>query len=455
MQSPLGRKTTELFSRPRNEWTTIDHLIYEHPNYFEIPVEKIASMRYQSIKDAITYHYNNGRFYHQLCEEYGFSPDDIKSEQNFQLVPLLPDTFFKDYPREHPRAIYDWLKKISTVNIGEYDYKGRDLQGFLRWAETRLEGLVNHSSGTTGHYSIMFRDKVTFQRFYFAAISTLITIPPILNEKPHYVYPGSPNTFLTIGKWLGEAGKVFPHEQRHFLTDREISMTVARLLSTGYAKSLKEQLMLRALKKAIVKGEQKLLTLLETLDRKEEQTFIITPPFQLFSLMMKMKKQGTSLSLGDSNSVVITGGGWKIFENRKVPIGEFSKLIEETLGISSEYYIDVYGMSEMNGLGVSCEGGFKHLHPWIYPMILDDQEGHLEFGKWGRFAFLDPIAHSYPGFIITGDKVKLLKRCPICNKTGFVLEGDITRMGGAEAKGCANLMRGLMAEELSKVQKNS
>jgi hypothetical protein len=309
MQSPLGRKTMELFSRPRNEWTIIDHFIHEHPNYFDIPVEKIETMRYQSIKDSITHHYNNGRFYHQLCEEYRFSPDDIKSEQDFQLVPLLPDTFFKEYPREHPRDIYDWLKKISTVNIGEYDYKGKDLQGFLRWAETRLEGLVNHSSGTTGHYSIMFRDNVTYQRFCYAAISTLLTIPPIINDKPHYVYPGSPNTFLTIGKWLGEGGKVFPPEQRHFLTDREISMTVARLLSTGYAKSLKEQLILRALKKAMVKGEQKLLTLLETLDRKEEQTFIITPPFQLFSLMMKMKKQGVSLSLGDSNSVVITGGG--------------------------------------------------------------------------------------------------------------------------------------------------
>jgi len=46
----------------------------------------------------------------------------------------------------------------------------------------------------------------------------------------------------------------------------------------------------------------------------------------------------------------------------------------------------------------------------------------------------------------------LLKRCPLCNRTGYVLEPDISRMAGAEAKGCANLMRGMMAEEFRKIE---
>ena len=73
--------------------------------------------------------------------------------------------------------------------------------------------------------------------------------------------------------------------------------------------------------------------------------------------------------------------------------------------------------------------------------------------EWGQFAFLDPIANSYPGYIISGDRVKLLEKCPFCGKSGPVLELDITRMAGAEAKGCANLMRGLMAEEFKKAEK--
>lgn len=448
----IWKRTNELFGRPKEEWTTVDKMIYGLQDYFTNPVKKMEEMRFTAIKESLNHHYQRSRFYHQLCKEYQFTPADVQTMEDLENVPMVPDTFFKEYPTERPKDIYEWLTKISTVNLGTYDYQGKDLQGFLRWAEKRLEGMVNHSSGTTGHYSFMFRDKITFQRFYFAAIKTLLSIPATLADDPHYVYPGSPNTFLTIGKWLGEGAKVFSKSHRHFLTDREISMTIARLMSTGHATNLKEKFILRALKKAMIKGEEKMLLLLKELDKKGEQAIIIAPPFQLYSIMAKMKNRGIALDLQKSNSVVFTGGGWKIFEHRKVPLSEFSQMVEETLGIPPKYYVDVYGMSEMNGLGVSCEGGYKHLHPWIHPMVLDDNQGVVGYGKWGRFAFLDPVAHSYPGYIITGDRVKLFKRCPICDKPGPVLEPEITRMAGAEAKGCANLMRELMAEEFSKAE---
>lgn len=451
-ESKLWQRADTLFGRPKKEWSTIDEMIYGFDEYFHNPVDQMEQMRFQAIKESVMHHYNHSRFYHQLCKEYDFSPDDLKEEHDVQKIPMLPDTFFKEYPSENPKEVYTWLKKISTVDIGVYDYRGKDLQGFLRWSEKRLQGLVNHSSGTTGHYSLMFRDKTTFQRFYYAAVKTLLSIPETLQDNPHYVYPGSPNTFLTIGKWLGEGAKVFTEDHRHFLTNRELSMTIARLMSTGYAQNFREKIILRGLKKAMEKGEFKMLHLLEKLDKKEEQAVIISPPFQLFSLMLKMKDKGISLDLGAQNGVVFTGGGWKIFENRKVPLSEFAALVEETLGIPPQSYVDVYGMSEMNGLAVSCEGGYKHLHPWIHPFVLDDNEGFLDYGEYGRFAFLDPIAHSYPGYIITGDRVKLLKRCPICGKKGPVLDADISRMQGAEGKGCANLMRGLMAKEFQKIE---
>jgi phenylacetate-coenzyme A ligase PaaK-like adenylate-forming protein len=451
-ESNIWKRADTLFGRSKNQWSSIDYMIYDSEDYFTLSPQEAEQKRFAAIKESITHHYKNSRFYHQLCNEYDFSPEHINSTDDFHLVPMVPDTFFKEYPNEHPKAVFEWLQKISTVDIGEYTYRGRNLQGFLRWTENRLEGLVNHSSGTTGNYSLMFRDKVTYQRFYYAAVRSLLKIPPTIEDNPHYVYPGSPNTFLTIGRWLSEGAKVFSKNHRHFLTEREISMTIARLISTGYAKNLKEKLILRKLKKAMIKGEKKLLELLQKLDNKNEQAIIISPPFQLFSMMMIMKKEHIQLDLGESNSVVFTGGGWKIFEDKKVPLNEFATLVEETLGIPRSSYVDVYGMSEMNGLAISCEAGYKHLHPWIHPMVLDDHKGNLGFGNYGRFAFLDPIAHSYPGYIMTGDKVKLLKRCPVCEKTGYVLEPDISRMGGAEAKGCANLMRGMMAEELRKVE---
>lgn len=447
----LSKRANDMFGMQRDQWKTIDEIIYGSSSYFRYNQEEMNKMRFKAIKESLNHHYSKSQFYNQLCKEYNFTPDNIKSEKDLEKIPMLPDTFFKEYPEENPKEIFNWLIKISTVELGEYDYTGKDLMGFLRWAEQRLEGLVNHSSGTTGHYSFMFRDKITFHRFYYALVNTLVDLCPPMHD-PHFVYPGSPNTFLTIGKWIGEIAKVFSDDKRHFLTDREISMSIARLISTGQAKGLKERFILGALKKAMIKGEEKMLNILENLDKTGEQSYIVSPPYQIYSIMLKMKDKGITLDLGKSNSFLLTGGGWKIFESRKVSEKDFASMAEETLGIPPERYTDLYGMSEMNGGAFSCDGRYKHLLPWIYPMILDDNQGYLGFNKWGRFAFLDPIANSYPGFIISGDRVKLLEKCPVCDRPGYVLESNITRMAGAEAKGCANLMRGLMAEQFKKIE---
>ena len=448
----LIRRANELFGRPKEQWTAVDGIIYGWDNYFGNDQKKVQKERFIAIKEALKHHYENSKFYHQLCKEYAFSPEDVKSAGDYEKIPMLPDTFFKEYPAENPKAVFEWLSKISTIDMGAYDYDGKSMQGFLRWAENRLEGLVNHSSGTTGHYSFMFRDKVTFQRFYYGVVTTLLELAPPKGD-PRYVYPGSPNTYLTIGKWLGEGARIFSESKRHFLTDREISMDIARLMSTGQPQSFKDKLILMGLKKAMVKGEDKLITLLEKLDKKDDQIYLISPPFQIYSIMLRLKEKEKQLHLGEKDSVLVTGGGWKIFESRKVSEQEFAALAEETLGIPPDRYFDVYGMSEMNGIAVSCTGRYKHLHPWIHPMVLDDNEGVIGYDTWGRFAFLDPVANSYPGFIITGDRVRLLESCPGCGKPEPVLDSDITRMVGAEAKGCANLMRGLMAKELSKAER--
>ena len=224
-------------------------------------------------------------------------------------------------------------------------------------------------------------------------------------------------------------------------------MDIVKLMA-GQIKGFKDKMKLMVLKKVMAKGQQNLIDLLEKLDKEGKQIIILTFPFQLFDLMRIMEEKGKTLSLGDKNSLIITGGGWKIYEDKKLSSKEFAEMIERTLGVPPENYRDVYGMSEMNGLALDCEGRYKHLIPWIYPLVLDENNEPVGYGEVGRLAFLDPAAYSYPGFIITGDKVKLHEHCPACDKEGIVMESDISRMAGAEAKGCGNLMRGLLTEEL-------
>jgi len=179
-------------------------------------------------------------------------------------------------------------------------------------------------------------------------------------------------------------------------------------IMAGQIRGVGDKLKLAVIRKAMEKGQFKLIELLEEMDRKKQQVYMLSFPFQIYDLMEKMEEKGMRFNLGG----------------------------------------DLYGMSEMNGLALDCEYGYKHLSPWIYPMVLDENDEPLGYGEEGRFAFLDPAANSYPGFIVTGDKVKLLESCPECGKEGIVIEGEISRMAGAEAKGCGNLMRDLMVEEI-------
>jgi len=163
-----------------------------------------------------------------------------------------------------------------------------------------------------------------------------------------------------------------------------------------------------------------------------------------------MEEDGISLNLGATGSTVSTFGGWKIQEDKKITEQDLAKMIGKNLGIPRSNYTDTYGMSEMCGAARGCEGGYKHMAPWIYPMVLNDDYEPVGYGEWGRFAFLDPVINSYPGFIMTGDRVKMLEKCPNCDQPGVVLDPEITRMPGAEDRGCGNLMRDLMFEEMSK-----
>lgn len=443
----LWTNLTDLFSVPREQWTTVDSMIYGMDNYFDYDAASIREARTRAIREAFDHHYSDNLFYHRYCKDNDIQPDDVKTEEDLTSIPMVPDNFFKDYPDEDPKSVYEWLYRVSSVNIGDYDFTGSNLQDFLNWAETRLRGVVTHSSGTTGNFSIMFRDQLTTQRWFYAADKTLLFSIIHPHDDVQFVYPGPIKTYLTMGHWISEGTQIFDDGQRHFLTERELTMDIVRLMS-GQVEGIKDKLKLKLLQKAMKKGQHKLIKLLEKMNTANKQVIILTFPFQLYDLMEIMQQESISLSLGDQDSIVITGGGWKIHQGKKVSPHIFAGMIEETLGVPAEHYKDIYGMSEMNALGMDCEGRYKHLHPWLYPMVLDDDNQPKGYDEEGRFAFLDPVSNSYPGFIITGDHVKLYEHCPACGRPGVVMDSDISRMAGAEAKGCGNLMRDLIAEEL-------
>ena len=144
------------FYLPEERWTRVDEIIFGLDDYFLYDEKKINKMRKEAIIESFKHHYSNNLFYHKYCKENNVKPDDIKSGEDFNKIPFLPDKFFKDYPSENPKDLYEWLYRVCSVDIGESSFNGKSLQDFLTWAEEKLNGVVTHSSGTSGKFSFMF-----------------------------------------------------------------------------------------------------------------------------------------------------------------------------------------------------------------------------------------------------------------------------------------------------------
>jgi hypothetical protein len=168
-------------------------------------------------------------------------------------------------------------------------------------------------------------------------------------------------------------------------------------------------------------------------------------------MMNALQMEGRSFDFGERGQVA-TSGGWKIQENVRIPHADFRKQVQDVLGIPETHCLDLYGMVEGNGWMISCpEGHYLHA-PYTYykPLVLDDDLMPAGYGEWGCFAFLDAIAQSYPGFIISGDQVRLLEHCPVCDRPGPVLDPEIQRAKGEEVRGCAEELRRILAQDLAR-----
>lgn len=451
METSSGiRNTEEILSqfvvRKKQFWTPADDIIYGAQDILDIPPDEAERLQFTSIKYAFDYHYNKNAFYRNFCQGEAVTPDDIKDIADLVKIPKIPDTFFKSYPSMDAREIWSWLKKTSAADIGSFDFaENISLDELFREIETREKGIALHSSGTTGKFSILFRNWQGAGRWGYLITRNLLSIVPLTTDA-HAIYLGPYKSYLALG-FLGSAlGRIFSAANVHYSINRTLTMKML-LIAVGMKRGFKESIQLHLMRRALVRARTRMAKLLQKLAAEKRQVYIISAPYELYWLMVDLQRRGIRLRLGESNSVVITAAGWKIFEEDRVSEEQFREMVEETLGIPTEHCRDIYGMAEWHGFAWECEGHYKHIVQCTYPMVLDEYLKPLGYGEYGRFAFLDPASYTFPGFIISGDRVKMLPHCPACNRTSPVLEPEITRMPGASPRGCGDLMRITMAEK--------
>ena len=424
--------------------------LYQPKDIYRIPIEEAERMQFNTIKYAFNHHYENNRFYHNFCKEHDMRPDDLKTNADLTKIPLIPDKFFKDYP--DGKEFATWLANIYTGSLPKIVIKQKNPSyDDVIDAFNEAGILVSYSSGTGGRHTFVPRDQRTFFNSEYALAKSFVTMVYPFWEYDSYGYllmPNPKNNFIYAGKAV----------EIYFDAVKSINVAIDRRVTTdliamtmGGKGGFKGKIVQYAALKKSKQMVDDIIKWLEKHEHSDDKISFVGAPYILYAVMEKLKQQGRTFNFG-SRGAVGTGGGWKIHEHKRMEVSEFRKEVEQVLGFEDRFILDIYGMVEGNGWMVHCpEGHYLHA-PYSYykPLVLDDEYKPTEYGEWGRFAFLDGAALSYPGFVVTGDRVKLLKRCPVCDRPGPVLEPEVKRAKGQDVRGCAEEVRRMLTSDLGK-----
>jgi len=438
----------------KENWSFPDKALFSPKMIFNVENIDAHDLRLKAIKYSFNQHYTKSFFYNKFCKDLEVKPNDIKTEKDFHKIPLISDILFKDHP-EKGAEFLNWLNKIYIGDFPDFENieKKIDYDKVIDLFQKENTTLV-YSSGTSGTFSFVPKDLLTWNRQMYVC-SRIFEFSPYSLKSPDstviWLGPRPNMTHMYIGRLPLMLLELFGHADIYFGIDRELTTKIIKLLM-GSEKGLHNRIKSGLIKIISARQQNKTMErLIQILEKKENGGEIVIggTPFFIDMFMKKILEQGLKFNI--EKGIVITAGGWKRFSGMKLPEEELHDKINSVFGIPKQNCRDIYGMAECTALNVSCEGHYKHIpHSIVYPMALDEESEPVGFDEYGRFAFIDPLANSYPGFIMTGDKVKILEHCPVCDRPGPVICGEVTRFSGIQDRGCGAALARMFSEEVSK-----
>ena len=430
------------------DWTPSDHAVYSPSHYFRIEKREADDLRYKAVRFQLNRHYNGNRTYRTYCEEKGFHPDSLRSAEDLDQVPVVSADFFKTYPSGRDFAL--WLANIYTGELPRVRIRSKDPTPDEVIDSFNQAGMaVAYSSGTSGRHTFIPRDMRAFHSNEYALSKGAISMffPRWGPDMRSFLM--MPNPFKT-NLFAGRLGTVMYDIMKdvEVALDREVNTETVRQ-SMAKGDTLVSKLTKYVVSRTTQRSVDRIVSWIGERAKDGSRVALVGVPFMLHYVLNELKERGKTFDLS-GRAMVLTGGGWKAHEDQRIPEDRFRKEVEELLGVEPENCLDMYGMVEGNGWMIQCpEGHHLHIpHSYLHPMVLDDDNNSLGYGKYGRFAFLDGSMGSYPGFVVTNDKVRMLEHCPHCDRPGPVLEPGVTRMPGKEVRGCGEEVRKMMAADV-------
>ncbi|HIH28355.1 MAG TPA: hypothetical protein HA260_00975, partial [Thermoplasmata archaeon] len=343
----------------KDVWTPADDAIYKTEDIYRVPLKEASEMQLKSIKHTFMHQYNNNKIYQNFCKGKNFSPADIKTYDDLEKIPLIPDTFFKDYPAG--RDFATWLGNIFTGSLPRIviPQKNPTYDEVIN-AFNQAGMAVAYSSGTSGRHTFIPRDQRTYYTSEFAAAKSVITMIYPLWEPSLFGYLLMPNPKKT-NVYAGKVCTIYfdAIQDVQVAIDREITTELIQMTMTGQ-KGIKSSIVKYATKRQSNKMIDNIIHWLEYQEKTKNKIAIVGAPFILSFVMKKLEKEGRSFDFGERGGVA-TGGGWKAYEGVRVPVVDFRKQVEKILGIPEKFCVDLYGMVEGNGWLTHCpEGHYLH-----------------------------------------------------------------------------------------------
>lgn len=411
--------------------------------------------------------------YRRIAAEEGCGRDS--DVQAIKIKSMLSADIFKSYDQNWlDSGEYDkmnqWLSGIfhKAVNV---DMTG--VQNIDGWIEAldRAGIYVTYSSGTSGTFSFVPRDK---EEWELSRIANMAYLAPLLahriaGSKFSHSFVQSAIRLLPIDRlgtttakkalsdydaaFLGFKGGRMGNQALIqelaplfnnccFLYEMEISGTALRSLRRG-ARTDNERCMVKSLQdKMLGQRKENYLRLIENIEKSiknGQKVFIFGAPYQFKELCEIMAAANREIMLKEGSLAVI-GGGWKSFTGEAIRHDALIDMLSKTLHIQPDMILEGYSMTETSALTLRCKFGRFHIPPIIEPVIFDDALNPLEGDDLkGAFGFMDTLAASHPGFIISNDYVHMVNLDCECGLRGPAIL-EIGRLPGSEVKGCGGIM---------------
>ncbi|PJZ70471.1 hypothetical protein CH373_05205 [Leptospira perolatii] len=415
--------------------------------------------------------------YRKVCERAGIAADEITLEQ-IKSELMIPDEIFKSYPSRLLDSkdfigMTEWISNISTFELGSERNSYDSISDIDEWLEKLSQAgiVLVFSSGTSGNMSFVPRDLTTWE--IFLSLPLLNVLHTLRDRKliPKWKYI----LLLAIAKILGadsfsKALRKFAFRGKHgfflnfsggnqgiqlvgqeiaklcdeayFLYEKKMSPSAVRSIIRGPKDESEKKLVAEFLRTTVTEKNLNYDRILQFLKRSIQigkGISLFGTPYLLLEFCNILESKGESLKL-TSDSMITYGGGWKNFDGERIPREKLVGLLTKTFGVPSNKITEGYSMTEMQCVMSLCTQGHYHVPPYLEPVILDPDLNPMEGSDLcGTFGVIDPFAFSYPGFLITGDNVRLIDGNCTCGLTGKFIS-EIERSPGKEVKGCGGIM---------------